>query len=51
MKKLFLMCLLTGSILIAGCQNATELKAIEDKDSSPTITKSGAFVRGAFLFK
>ena len=51
MKKLFLISLISCSVLIAGCQNATELKAAEDKNSLLVITKSGAFVRGAFLFK
>ena len=43
MKKSLLICLISCSVLMAGCDNAAELKAIEEKISSPPITKLGTF--------
>ena len=43
MKKLLIVSLISCSALITGCNSAADLKAIEEKQSSPPITKLGTF--------
>lgn len=43
MKKLLLMSIVSCSVLMTGCKSAADLKAIDEKISSPPITKLGNF--------